>query len=49
MKGNFVYAREKKQRSPYMIVDDDMISVVEVGNNSSLWHHRFGHMRVRKE
>jgi len=27
-----------------MISDKDMISVVEDGNNSSLWHQMFGHM-----
>jgi len=27
-----------------MIVDEDMISVVEVDNSSSLWHRRLGHM-----
>ena len=44
MKGNLVFARGKKQRSLYMIADKDMISVAEVGNNSSLWHQRLGHM-----
>jgi len=34
----------KKQGSLYMIADEDMISVAEVGNNSSLWHQRVGHM-----
>jgi len=27
-----------------MIADEDMISVVEVGNGSSLWHQRLRHM-----
>ena len=27
-----------------MIADEDMISVAEVGNSSSLWHQRLGHM-----
>jgi len=43
-KGNLVVAREKKQGSLYMIADEDMISVAEVGNSSSLWHQRLGHM-----
>jgi len=44
MKGNLVVARGKKRRSLYMIADEDMISVAEVGNSSSLWHQRLGHM-----
>ena len=44
MKGNLVVACGKKQRSLYMIADEDMISVVEVDNNFSLWHQRLGHM-----
>lgn len=44
MKGNLVVTRGKKQQSLYMIVDEVMISVVEVGNNSSLWHQRLGFM-----
>jgi len=38
MKGNHVVARGKKQESLYMIANEDMISVAEVSNNSSLWH-----------
>jgi len=30
-----------------MIADEDMISVVEVGNNSSLWPQRLGHMNEK--
>jgi len=44
MKDNLVIARGKKQGSLYMIADKDVISVAEVGNNSSLWHQRLGHM-----
>ena len=44
MKGNLVVACGKKQGPLYMIADEDMISVVEVGNSSSLWHQRLGHM-----
>jgi len=44
MKGNLVVARGKKQISIYMIANKDMISVAEVGNNFSFWHHRLGHI-----
>jgi len=44
MIGNLVVARGKKREYLYMIADEDMISVVEVGNSSSLWHQRLGHM-----
>ncbi|WVY98190.1 hypothetical protein V8G54_030341 [Vigna mungo] len=44
MKGNLVVARGKKQGSLYIIADEDMISIAEVGKSSSLSHQRLGHM-----
>jgi len=44
MRGNLVVVRGKKQGSFCIIADEDMISVAEVGNNSSLWHQRLGFM-----
>jgi len=48
MKDNIVVAHGKKQGSLYMIADEDMISVAEVGNSSSLWHQRLGHMSEKE-
>jgi len=46
MKGNFVVSLGKKQRYLYMIADDDMISIAEVSNSSSLWHQRLEHVSL---
>ena len=43
-KGNLVVARGKKRGSLYMIVDEDMVTVTETDNNSTMWHQRLGHM-----
>lgn len=48
-KGPMVVAHGKKSSTLYMTTSPrDMLAITEAGNDTSLWHHRLGHISVKR-